>query len=220
MAQHGAALPVPAAIKATFNPAGYSKVADGTGESRRTDATGQAEGKYFQRFSMNGLYALFASAALLLPVFGQGEAVPGTGDIVRPAPPNASPVQHQVRIEERVIIRISPQSGVMRQSLMADLPQAAAPPRYEERKMEKCVPVSGIAGVQTGSGNRLLLYLRDHRLVTANLGKACRARDFYSGFYIERNADGLLCVDRDKLQSRAGANCEIKRMRQLVPVSE
>lgn len=86
--------------------------------------------------------------------------------------------------------------------------------------MDDCVPVGDIAGVQTGGGNQLVLFLRDRRMVSARLEKACRARDFYSGFYLERNEDGKLCVDRDKLQSRAGANCELSRMRELVPVYE
>lgn len=132
----------------------------------------------------------------------------------------AVPVQRQVRIQQRVIVRISPRPTTNRQSLVADAPPVSRQPRYEERKMEKCIPIEGIAGVQTGSGNRLLLFLKDSRLVTANLEKSCRARDFYSGFYLERNKDGKLCVDRDKLQSRSGANCEIDRMRQLVAVSE
>ena len=53
--------------------------------------------------------------------------------------------------------------------------------------MDRCVPISGISGVQTGNGNRLLLFLRDQRIISVNLERACRARDFYSGFYIERN---------------------------------
>lgn len=130
-------------------------------------------------------------------------------------PPLAS---HQVRIEQRVTVRISPRSPVERQSMMAEVPQAPRPSRYEERKIGKCVPVSDIAAVQTGSGNRIVLYLRDRRMVSAKLQKSCRARDFYSGFYVERNKDGKLCVDRDKLQSRAGANCELERIRELVPI--
>ena len=86
--------------------------------------------------------------------------------------------------------------------------------------MDRCVPIAGISGVQTGNGNRLLLFLRDQRIISVNLERACRARDFYSGFYIERNADGKLCVDRDKLQSRSGAKCEVERMRQLVAVDD
>lgn len=125
---------------------------------------------------------------------------------------------YQVRIERRVTVRIAPRSSAPRQSLMAELPPAPPAPRYEEREMDDCVPVGDIAGVQTGGGNQLVLFLRDRRMVSARLEKACRARDFYSGFYLERNEDGKLCVDRDKLQSRAGANCELSRMRELVPV--
>lgn len=135
--------------------------------------------------------------------------------------PYSVPVQNQVRIEQRVIVRISPRPQTARQDLMADLAPPSAPTtRLEERKMDKCIPVANVAGVQTGSGNRLILFLRDQRVVTASLEKSCRARDFYSGFYVEKNKDGMICVDRDKLQSRSGANCEVARMRQLVAVTE
>ena len=127
---------------------------------------------------------------------------------------------NQIRVEQRVIIRISPRRTNNSNSLFSTLPRRSLNARYEEKKMEKCIPVSGIAAVQTGSGNQLLLFLRDRRIVKINLEKACRARDFYSGFYVERSKDGKLCVDRDKLQSRTGANCEVDRMRQLVAVSK
>jgi len=130
------------------------------------------------------------------------------------------PIQQQVRIERRVTIRIAPRQAAPRQNLFADLPRQAAPVRYEERKMESCLAISGIVGVQTGSGNKLLLYLSDNRVVSAKLEKSCRARDFYSGFYLESNKDGKLCVGRDKLQSRAGAKCEIDRLRNLVAVKD
>ena len=187
---------------------------------------------------MPNLFAFLAPVAFLLPLAAPGEPAPAEdtsaldpkekqaedGFSASSVPlgfdaPYAVPVQNQVRIEQRVIVRISPRRPAARQNLMADLP-ARAPTRYEERKMEKCVPVANVAGVQTGSGNRLLLYLRDRRMVTANLEKSCRARDFYSGFYVERNKDGKICVNRDKLQSRSGANCEVKRLRELVPASE
>jgi hypothetical protein len=60
--------------------------------------------------------------------------------------------------------------------------------------------------------------MRDRRIVQARLERACRARDFYSGFYLARSSDGKLCVDRDTLQSRSGANCKLTRFRQLVEV--
>jgi hypothetical protein len=57
-------------------------------------------------------------------------------------------------------------------------------------------------------------------MISVNLEKSCRARDFYSGFYVERRKDGRLCVDRDELQSRTGARCEVESMRRLVEVRE
>ncbi|MEM6475149.1 MAG: hypothetical protein AAF687_03175 [Pseudomonadota bacterium] len=126
----------------------------------------------------------------------------------------------QFRVEQRVIIRISPRRRSEGGSLFMRPPTLPLNKRYEERKMANCVEVSGIGGVQTGSGTRLLLYLRDRRIVSVNLEKSCRARDFYSGFYVERNKDGKLCVARDKLQSRTGAKCEVSRMRQLVAVNK
>lgn len=151
------------------------------------------------------------------------ETEPVTSDAVAANPLNAlrgGQTARQVRIERRVVVRISPQRGSNRNNLLAQMPQQTLRTQFEERKMDKCVPVSGIAGVQTGSGNRLLLFLRDQRIITVNLEQACRARDFYSGFYVERNEDGNLCVARDKLQSRTGAKCEVERMRQLVAVNE
>ena len=84
--------------------------------------------------------------------------------------------------------------------------------------MGKCVPVSSIAGVQPDSGQRLILFMRDRRIVRARLERSCQARDFYSGFYLSRSSDGKLCIDRDTLQSRSGANCKVTRFRELIEV--
>lgn len=130
----------------------------------------------------------------------------------------ASETARQVRIEQRVVIRIAPQPPAARQSLFAELPQRPSSPRFEERAKEKCVSLGDIGAVQTGSGNRLVLFLRDRRMLSVNLEKSCLARDFYSGFYVEKSKDGRLCVDRDKLRSRTGASCEVETMRQLVEV--
>lgn len=86
--------------------------------------------------------------------------------------------------------------------------------------MGKCVPIAGIAGVRPQHGSRLVLFMRDQRLVAADLEKACSARDFYSGFYIERSEDGQLCIERDRLQSRTGTKCEVVRLRHLVAVAD
>ncbi len=132
----------------------------------------------------------------------------------------ADNIRHQFRFQRQVVIRISPQRRNKQDNLLDSLPQNSLNTRYVEKKMDKCIPVSRIAGVQTGSGNRLILFLKDKRIVSANLENSCRAREFYSGFYVERNKDGKLCVDRDKLQSRTGAKCEVARMRQLVAVKK
>jgi len=145
-----------------------------------------------------------------------------------PAPSASTPLDafhdeqtaNQVRIEQRVIIRISPARQSNRNPLLAQLPQNGLNTQFEEREMDRCLPISRIVGVQTGTGNRLLLFLNDQQIVSVTLERACRARDFYSGFYIEQNEDGRLCVDRDELQSRSGAKCDIERMRQLVAVED
>lgn len=191
---------------------------------------------------MHSLFALTAPAALILPVMaGAGSGVP-TGDRQGGATPvpqcdaasalaepqvvnplsalRNSSIARQVRIEQRVVVRITPRPPAARQNLLAELPQREIATRFEERRKEKCLALEGIAGVQTGSGNRLVLYLRDQSMISVSLEKACRARDFYSGFYVEKNKDGRLCVDRDKLQSRTGARCEVEAMRQLVEVRD
>ncbi len=192
---------------------------------------------------MPSLSAILAPLALLLPL----GAVGLPGDTPQPEAWREGPVEEvagkdsmsgsaryfsqlsapledqtasQVRIERRVILRISPRPSPARRNLMAELPQAPLTSRLVERPMGKCVEVAGIAGVQAERGTRLMLFMRDRRIIAADLEKACTARDFYSGFYIERNDDGRLCVDRDRLQSRAGAKCQVSRMRQMVAVAE
>jgi hypothetical protein len=86
-----------------------------------------------------------------------------------------------------------------------------------ERKVGKCVPLTGIAGVRVEDDRRLLLFMRDRRLIRASLDKSCQARDFYSGFYVERGGDGRLCVDRDMLLARSGTSCSLTRLRRLEP---
>lgn len=187
---------------------------------------------------MHSLFALAAPIALMLPWAAGEDAQDRQSLPVQSAPQcNAAAAQadpaartnplaafrssataRQIRIEQRVVVRIAPQPPAARQNLLADLPQRELTQRFEERGKEKCVALQGIAGVQTGSGNRLVLFLRDRRMISVNLEKSCRARDFYSGFYVEKSEDGRLCAERDKLQSRTGARCEVEAMRQLVEV--
>lgn len=182
--------------------------------------------------AMHPSLALLAPLALIIPTAGGNEAMPNAELLPQPAPvsvavgealeavdPAEQPVVNQVRIEQRVTIRIAPRDPSIRPSMLAEMAPDFAAQRIMERKMGKCVPVSGIAAVQP-DGSRLLLFMRDQRLVSASLEKTCSARDFYKGFYLERTGDGLLCVERDKLHSRAGASCEISKMRQLVAIED
>lgn len=183
---------------------------------------------------MTSLSAFLAPIAMLLPGPGPSADVqPNAGfaphktsneqarEIVRPGwlmleAMEQAAVSRQIRIERRITIRISPAAPAGARSLVADLPRNTLSTNFVERKFGKCVPISSISGVQPTRDNRLMLYLRDQRIISATLEKTCIARDFYSGFYVEKNGDGMLCTGRDKLHSRTGANCEVDRMRQLV----
>ena len=191
---------------------------------------------------MHSLLPFAAPLALMLPLVAAAATVPVESDPAMGTAPQSdadgstgqggaagdfpsslsamrqSAVVQQVRIEQRVVVRITPQPPAARQNLLADMPLRESALRFEERGKEKCVPLDQIAGVQTGSGNRLVLFLRDRKMLSVNLEKSCRARDFYSGFYVEKNKDGRLCVSRDRLQSRTGARCEVEVMRNLVAV--
>jgi hypothetical protein len=188
---------------------------------------------------MNSLPLLLAPLALLLPAAAElraveqpddmprGEAAGAKVSLLGPSAPavvgfpvledaRQTPVQRQVRIQQRVIIRIAPSSPQARDRLMAEMPRR---PRgsYEEEKLDGCVPINSIAGVVPSTeDNRLLLFMRDRRVLSAALERSCRAQDYYLGFYIERSQDGQLCARRDKLQSRAGASCEVAQLNRLV----
>lgn len=182
---------------------------------------------------MNSLFVLLASVVLLAPSpegadlpagMVPGEEIAQPGGVPEPAAPvwNSMieafrPVgQDQVRIERRVIVRISPRLPLQSEDAQVEPPHRVEPKRYEERKMSKCVQIKSIAGVQIGQENRLLLFMRDHGIVSAKLDKSCSARDFYSGFYVENSEDGMICAGRDTLHSRAGTNCELSKLRKLV----
>jgi hypothetical protein len=128
--------------------------------------------------------------------------------------------QNQVHIEQRVIIRIGPGRGAAREEMLARIPRGDMPVRYREKKLGGCIAIDDIAGAQPLDDDRLLLFMRDHRVLSAALERACDADDFYLGFYVERNADGMLCSKRDKLQSRTGATCEVAALSRLVAVKD
>lgn len=191
---------------------------------------------------MNLTTSMLAPLALLLPAAGPAVQVERAGDAV-PAEQSAKaasgesiadrfvylPVTFvvyqaqasragQVRIEATSRIRIAPQPRLQspqRTDMLVSLPQRALSNSFDEKRIGRCLPVSKIAGVQPNGMSDLILYMRDRRIVRAQLERSCRSREFYSGFYIA-GGDGRLCVDRDMLQSRSGANCKLSEIRQLV----
>jgi hypothetical protein len=128
----------------------------------------------------------------------------------------------QVRIEQRVIIRISPGTSPAREQMMADLQrQRPSTTNYQWEKLDGCIAVSNIVGMEPApEQNRLLLFMRDRRVLGAALERACNVRDYYSGFYIARHEDGQLCARRDLLQSRSGASCKAAQLSRLVVVRD
>ena len=97
--------------------------------------------------------------------------------------------------------------------------QAQAIPQVH--MMKDLIAIANIAGVEPApEQNRLLLFMRDRRILSAALERACNARDYYSGFYIERSEDGQLCARRDLLQSRAGASCKVAQLNRLIAVRD
>jgi hypothetical protein len=185
------------------------------------------------------LALLLPAASGPLPVLGEAERVEAPpGHLATPADAMLQPLEasdmaffqmiarsfesdtnNQVRIEQRVTIRITPLQAApsaTQSNMLLDLPQRPLPRRITERDFGRCLPINGIAGVEVSPDNRLILYMRDRRVLSAGLERSCSARDYYSGFYVERNADGQICVKRDNLMSRNGANCKLSRIRQLV----
>lgn len=117
----------------------------------------------------------------------------------------------QVRVEQRsTIIRVIPRQPTESLRFNGNNANAKAPRRV--RSAGNCVPIQGIAGVQVDPENRLLFLMRDQRVLSAMLERSCQSRDYYSGFYLAPTADGMLCVNRDRLRSRNGANCRVAQL--------
>lgn len=127
----------------------------------------------------------------------------------------------QVHIEQRMTIRIAPRGAApVPRDMFTAPPGRSISPRFSERKIGKCLPIAGIAGVEPNGANNLILFMRDRRMINAELDRSCPARSFYSGFYLSRSTDGNVCVDRDMLLSRSGTACTLSRIRQLIEVDD
>ncbi len=178
---------------------------------------------------MLGLAAHLGTLLLTLATPAGEEGAAQAVDAQRSAPMSFAPEgggagelglepDYQSRVEGRITIRIRPRGGGTQ--LLSSLPTAPMSRQMRGVPIDSCLPLDSFAGVQVTRNNSLLLFLRDRRIVLASLEKACRARDFYSGFYVAPPEDKQLCVDRDRLHSRVGAKCKVASWQALVPVED
>lgn len=164
---------------------------------------------------MNPLVPLLAPIVMLLPVSMPAEPIPPG---VVGQDPTVSASAQQVSIQQSVIIRISPRPSPVQPVFFGTDMGAGREPRFIERKFGKCLPIDSIWGVQPVSSNRLLLILRNQRMITAQLDKGCQAQQYYSGFVVKRSVDGQICTSRDALLSRSGTSCQVSGFKQIIPI--
>jgi hypothetical protein len=121
-------------------------------------------------------------------------------------PPDAAPSPDQFAqlvVREQIMVRVQSRQP------------AAAAVNWKESKGPKCVPARAIVGAMMPSQDSVDLVLRDRSRLRARLDSSCPALDYYYGFYIRPNADGMICADRDSIRSRVGGECGIERFKTL-----
>lgn len=113
----------------------------------------------------------------------------------------------QLIIREQIIIKVPMRAR--------EAPVAAPTVRWREGRGPKCVAARSILGANLLSENSVDLILRDGSRVRARLSSRCPALDYYYGFYIRPDEDGMICAERDLIRSRMGGQCGIDRFRSL-----
>lgn len=127
------------------------------------------------------------------------------------------PVQWaQLSIQQRVIIRVPMVKKGRAPARIA--PDARN--NWEEKKGPRCVALRSIRGASIVVDNGVDLILADDHRYRARLERGCDSTGFYSGFYVEPDADGSLCSGRDELQARSGLSCAIDSFRRLIPTDD
>jgi hypothetical protein len=136
----------------------------------------------------------FASFFALMPIFLGFAGTQSVGEQAR---------VRTMTIEHQVIMRIP----VRPFTLPRDI-------EWIEHKGPKCIPVSEIRGAALSGRDNVDFILSNRERVRAELDDNCPTLDFYGGFYV-KPGDARLCVKRDSINSRIGAECEIKKFRRL-----
>ena len=135
--------------------------------------------------------------------------------LAAPAVPAGSPViaWGQVAIHQRIVIRVPRMPIPPGRQPIGNV----RPMQWVEKNAPKCVPVDTLAAATISEADSVDLVVRGGGRLRAKLGDDCPALDFYSGFYLKRTDDGMLCAKRDSIRSRSGDNCPIVAFKHLVP---
>ncbi|MDT9600810.1 hypothetical protein [Sphingosinicella rhizophila] len=144
---------------------------------------------------------IWSAAAMLLVTMGVG---------AEPAPEPAQPTRYTRIVRERIVVRVPARAA--RTSLQTSLIT------WREGRGPKCIRAQNIAGARIRGRSSVDLILKNNRRFRARLANSCPALDYYYGFYIDPNPDGLVCADRDLIRSRMGGQCGIEAFRSLQPV--
>lgn len=115
----------------------------------------------------------------------------------------------QGTVRERIVIRIPRLPVVARR-------RPAPVTDWDEKKAPRCVAADSLASATISRDGDVDLIVTDGRRLRAKLDDHCPALNFYSGFYLKRASDGMVCARRDDLRTRSGGRCEISRFRTLV----
>ena len=118
----------------------------------------------------------------------------------------------QLIVREQIIVRVPP--AALRRSARAKATQ------WREGRGPRCVRASMIRGAALLGQNSVDLLLKDNRRIRAKLVSSCPALDYYAGFYVRPNEDGLICAQRDVIRSRVGGQCGIERFARLWPAPD
>jgi hypothetical protein len=146
-----------------------------------------------------------AAALLLVTMSGAGDSAPKSPqDTATQAP------QYRRVVRERIVVRVPAPDG--------QVTRAPVPLVWQEGRGPRCIRAKAIAGARIRGRSSVDVILKNQRRFRARLAYSCPALDYYFGFYIVPNPDGLVCVDRDVIRSRVGGQCGIEAFRSLRPV--
>ncbi len=149
---------------------------------------------------------LLRSAPLLLaacaPALASAQQLDGT-------------VYAQVTLHQRVVIRI-PRVGPAPTAATLRTRDEVPVERWKEKGAPRCVPAATLAGAAIDREGEVDLVTTSGKRLRAKLDDDCPALDFYTGFYLKRAEDGMVCARRDVIRARSGAKCAITDFRTLV----